>query len=119
MNITVFSLNCLPMKELNTQRHFILQDAKLNQHICFRDILISEFGYKDMLLWEKKIFLLFPQRMKISGWLPDKCGLMDQDFQKGDCEYLQKLLCPTKSRKQFEDLCSNSLNDGFWKFVYI
>ena len=46
----VFSLNFLTVKELSTERHFIVWAAKLNQPIYFKDILISEFGSKDLLL---------------------------------------------------------------------
>ena len=44
----VFSLNFLMVKELRTERHFIVWTAKLNQ--C-KGILTSKFGCKDLLLW--------------------------------------------------------------------
>ena len=70
-----FSLNFLTVKELSTERHFIVWAAKLNQHVYYKGIITSKFGSKDMLLW-KEVLLLFPQRMRICGLLPDWCGLM-------------------------------------------
>ena len=46
-------LNFLTVKKLSTKRHFIVWAAKLNKHICFKGILASEFGSKDMLLWKR------------------------------------------------------------------
>ena len=51
--IIVFSLNILTVNELSTERHFIVQAAKLNQHICFKGFLTSKFGSMDMLLWKR------------------------------------------------------------------
>ena len=53
MYIIIFSLCFLTMNELSTERHFIVQAARLNQHICFKGILTSEFGSKDMWLWKR------------------------------------------------------------------
>ena len=52
MNIIMLSLNLnfLTIKELSTERHFIVWAAKINQHIYFKGILISEYGSKNMLL---------------------------------------------------------------------
>ena len=35
------------------ETHFILWDAKLNQHICFKGILTSKFVSKNMLIWKR------------------------------------------------------------------
>ena len=48
MYIIVFSLNIL-----TAERHLILGTAKLSQHIYFKDILSSNNGSKDMLLWKR------------------------------------------------------------------
>ena len=50
--IIVFSLNFLTVKELSTERHLIVQAAKINQHICFKGFLTSKFGSQDILLWK-------------------------------------------------------------------
>ena len=50
INIIVFSLKFLTLKELTTERHFIIWAAKLNQHIYFKGFLISKYRSKDMLL---------------------------------------------------------------------
>nr|XP_048303097.1 guanylate-binding protein 6-like isoform X2 [Myodes glareolus] len=42
---------------------------------------------------------------------------MDQDAQKGHCEHSQKLLSPTKSRKQFGDVSMTSFS-AILSFVY-
>ena len=39
MYIVVFSLNFLTMMVLNTERHFIIWAAKLNQHVYYKSIL--------------------------------------------------------------------------------
>ena len=54
MYIIVFSLNFLTMKELSTERNFIVWAAKLNQPIYFKGILIPKFESKDMLLWKSR-----------------------------------------------------------------
>ena len=41
------------MNELNTERHLIVQAAKLNQYIYFKGILTSKFESKGVLLWKK------------------------------------------------------------------
>ena len=48
MCIIVFSLNFW-----TAERHLILGIAKLYQHIYFKGILISKYGYKRMLLWKR------------------------------------------------------------------
>ena len=48
--IIVFSFNFLTVKELATERHFIVWAAKLNQRTTFKGIMTSEFGFKDWLL---------------------------------------------------------------------
>ena len=53
MYIIVFSLNFLTVKELSTERHFIVWAAKLNQHVYYKGILTSEFGSKDVVLRKK------------------------------------------------------------------
>ena len=68
MYIIVFQLKFLTVNELSTERHFIVQVAKLNQHIYFKGILTSNFGSKEVLIW-KKVLLLFPQRMGTCGFL--------------------------------------------------
>ena len=49
MHIIVFSLIFLSVKELSTERHFIVWVVKLNEHVYYKDILTSEFGFKNML----------------------------------------------------------------------
>ena len=53
MNIIVFYLNFLTVKELSTERYFIVWAAKPNQHVYYKGILTSEFGSKDMMLWKR------------------------------------------------------------------
>ena len=61
MCIIVFSLNFLTVKELSTERHFIVWAAKLNQHVYYKGILTSEFGSKDMVLWKGGSSFVFTQ----------------------------------------------------------
>ena len=49
MYIIVLSLNYLTVNELNTERHFIVWVAKLNQYVYYIGIMTSKFGSKDML----------------------------------------------------------------------
>ena len=49
MYTIVFSLNFLSVKELSTERHFIVWAVKLNQHVYYKGILSSKFGSKDMV----------------------------------------------------------------------
>ena len=44
----VFSLNFLTVKELSTERHFIIWAAKLNQN-GYKGVTASEFGSKNMM----------------------------------------------------------------------
>ena len=60
----------LTVKELSTERHFIIWAVKINQHICSKGIMTSKFVSKDVLLWKRGL-LLFPQRMRTCGLLPD------------------------------------------------
>ena len=53
----MFSLNFLTVKELSTERHFIVWAAKLNQHLYYNDILTSKFKSKDMVLWKRGSFV--------------------------------------------------------------
>ena len=48
----VFSLKFLTVKELSTERHFIIWAAKLNQNGYHKGIMTSEFGSKNMMLWK-------------------------------------------------------------------
>ena len=57
----VFSLNFLTVKELSTERHFIVWAAKLNQHICSKGILILKFKSRDMLLWKRGFSFVFTE----------------------------------------------------------
>ena len=50
--IIVLSLNFLTVKELSTERHFIVWAAKLNQYVYYKGILTSKFESKDVLLWK-------------------------------------------------------------------
>ena len=61
MYIIVFSLNFLTVKELSTERHFIVWAAKINQHICSKGILIPKFESKDMLLWKRGSSFVFTE----------------------------------------------------------
>ena len=56
MNIIVFSLNFLTLKEQNTERHFFVWAAKLNQH---KGILTLKFECKVMLLWRRGSSFVF------------------------------------------------------------
>ena len=53
MYIIVFTLKFLTMKELSTERHFIVWAAKLNQNVYYKRILISKFESKDVLLLKR------------------------------------------------------------------
>ena len=53
MHIIVFSFNFLTVKELSTERHFIVWAIKLNHQVYYKGILTSKFGSKDMLLWKR------------------------------------------------------------------
>ena len=55
----VFSLNFLTVKELNTERHFIIWAAKLNQNGYHKGIMTSEFGSEDMKLSKRDSSLVF------------------------------------------------------------
>ena len=46
----VFSLKFLTVKEIRTEKHFIVWAAMLNQHVYYTGIMTSEFGSKDMVL---------------------------------------------------------------------
>ena len=48
----VFSLKFFTVKELSTERHFIIWAAKLNQNGYHKGIMMSEFGSKNMMLWK-------------------------------------------------------------------
>ena len=61
MYIILFSLNFLTVKELSTERHFIVWAAKLNKHVYFNCILTLEFGSKDMLLWKRSSSFVFTE----------------------------------------------------------
>lgn len=61
----MFSLNFLTVNELSTERHFIVQVAKLNQHIYFKGIMTSKFGSKDMLLWKRASSFVFTEGRKL------------------------------------------------------
>ena len=47
--IIVFSLNFLTVKELSTEKLFIVYATKLVQHVYHKGILASEFESKDMM----------------------------------------------------------------------
>ena len=47
----VFSLKFLTVKELSTERHFIIWAAKLDQN-GYHKGMTSEFGSKNMMLWK-------------------------------------------------------------------
>ena len=53
----VFSLKFLTVKELSTERHFIIWAAKLNQNGYRKGIMTLEFGSKDMMLWRGSSFV--------------------------------------------------------------
>ncbi len=54
--IIVLSLKFLTVKELSTERHFIIWAAKWNQN-GYKGITISKFGSKDMMLWKGSSFV--------------------------------------------------------------
>ena len=56
--IIVFSFNFLTVKELSTERHFIVQAAKLNQG---KGIFTLKFESKDMLLWKRASSFVFTE----------------------------------------------------------
>ena len=49
----LFSLNFLTVKELNTEKHFIVWADKLNQHVYYKGIMTSKFESKNMVLWKR------------------------------------------------------------------
>ena len=53
----VFSLKFLTVKELSTERHFIIWAAKLNQNGYHKGTITSKFGSKDMMLWRGSSFV--------------------------------------------------------------
>ena len=53
----VFSLKFLTVKELSTERHFIIWAAKLNQNGFHKGIMTSKFGSKNMMLWRGSSFV--------------------------------------------------------------
>ena len=53
----MYSMNFLTVKELITERHFIIWAAKLNPNGYHKGIMTSEFGSKDMLLWRGSSFV--------------------------------------------------------------
>ena len=57
----VFSLNFLTVKELNTERYFIVWAAKLIQHVCSKGIMTSRFGSKNMMLWKRGSSFVFTE----------------------------------------------------------
>ena len=57
----VFSLKFLTVKELITERHFIIWAAKLNQNGYHKGIMISEFGAKNMMLWKRGSSFVFTE----------------------------------------------------------
>ena len=89
----VFSLNFLTVKELNTERHFIVWSAKLIQHVYYKAILISEFGSKDMVLWKRGSSLVFTEDETLYPHigLLSQYGMIDHALLKGCSEYLQKI----------------------------
>ena len=70
MYTIVFSLNFYTIKELSTERHFIVEAAKLNQHIYFKGILTSKFGSKAMLLWKRGSAFVFTEGENL--WIPSR-----------------------------------------------
>ena len=71
MYIIVLSLNFLTVNELSTERYFIVWAVKLNLHVYYKGILISEFEPKNMLLWKRDSFL-FSQKIRTRGLLSRK-----------------------------------------------
>ena len=61
MYIIVVSLNFLTVKELSTEKHFIVWAAKLNQHGYYKGIMTFKFGCKDMLLWKRDSSFVFTE----------------------------------------------------------
>ena len=59
--IIVFSLKFLTVKELSTERRFLVWAAKLNQHGYYKGIMTSEFGSKDMMLWKRGSSFVFTE----------------------------------------------------------
>ena len=55
--IIVLSLNFLTVKELCTERHFIIWTAKLNQNGHHKGIMTSEFWSKNIMLWKSSSFV--------------------------------------------------------------
>ena len=49
------------MKELSTERHFIIWAAKLNQNGYHKGIMTSEFGSKNMMLWKRGSAFVFTE----------------------------------------------------------
>ena len=58
---TVFSLKFLTVKDLNTERLFIVWAAKINQDIYYKAILTSEFGSKNIILWKRGSSFVFTE----------------------------------------------------------
>ena len=85
----VFSLKFLTVKELSTERHFIIWAAKLNQN-GYKGIMTSKFGSKVMMLW--KSLRLFSQKMKPHGLLLSQYGMTDHTLLKGCYEHPQKII---------------------------
>ena len=61
----------LTVKELSTERYFIVWAAKLNQHVYYKGkgILSSKFGSKDMLLWKRDFVSTEDENLWISSRL--------------------------------------------------
>ena len=59
--IIVFALHFLTVKELSTERHFIVWSAKLNQHGYYKGIMTSKFGSKDMMPWKRGSSFVFTE----------------------------------------------------------
>ena len=93
MYIIVFSLNFLTVKELSTERHFIVWAAKLNQHVYYKGILTSEFGSKDMVLWKRGSSFVFTEDENL--WIASRPILFDRLCPpKRFPEYPQKITSP-------------------------
>ena len=43
----------MTVKELSTERYFIVWTAKLNQRVYYKGLLTSKFESKDMLFWNR------------------------------------------------------------------
>lgn len=91
----MFSLNFLTVKELSTQRHFIVWGAKLNQHIYYKGIMTSKFGSKDMLLWKRGSSLVSTEDEDL--WIASRLMWFHGIRPLKDCleHPSKKLLCPT------------------------